>query len=945
MRPKTNIYPIVISICLVILLLSSRICFAEIDNFAYAHHKLIADVFAGEKTTKEVFGNPNLVTGDVTVQTTTGSVGLGSGPGWVFFIRDSSNLIPMNKLVMVTTSGKVTRKHIKGEPISFADFLRLAHPQNDLRTYTESITTIDDAYNRLINGLLGHTVGNRRIYVWPEKLEGQVTAENWSRAFVVGRGPGWLFFIDDNPAANWEHSCRFVLVTESGEILVTKSMTPPKEMAPFEELTAPQPPTSKNTADEELNNSRSRKEHAPKVGNLLGEPNTPAANRWAVIISGGYNQSNNHIRYWNDSSYFYTTLMAHGFLDDHVYVLISDGTNPAADRSDGTNSPADLDGDGDDDTQYSATKANITTVFNDLQGLLGVNDILYVFTTDHGGSDDTAPYDDPTVKLYLWGETITDDEFATEVNKVTTKATVCIFEQCFSGGMIDDLEASNRVLMSASRFWELSYAMGPSYHYDEFSYYLTYALANPSIADANSDGQVSMEEGYLYALAHDSYQSETLDSSGDNEGEHPSYYSNPWDLGRKISLSGYDDTVTSPVLGGYSQRQIVESFPSGGVDQGWSGDDTYWTYTLPFNFPYNGTNYSQIYISSNGIIYFENPSNDWSNSVDELKSSNAVAPLWDDLLVDSSSGDAIYITEDTYWVTIRWQAHTCRDARPVNVAAKLSSSGAIRFLYGSGNDHTSRISRRDKTIGISNGDDSNYHLCLRNGRPDLGNAQAIEYSPSVSSTKKVLYFSDLDLGDNPFPTALTQLGLNYIHTADFADFEARVNSGGYALVIALLQQYAPGLTRPSSLPNFASYLSGGGKAIFVDWYRQPTLAPYFGITFVGGPGFSDYTGCNDTSVTLTAPFLTSKVGNTLTLMNPGWYYFSVAMNLNSAKEAARYTNNGYVAIAYTPKTIINGPLKDTFQDFNKGIALAKAEISYLMKAGSLPAMLYLLLGQ
>jgi hypothetical protein len=48
----------------------------------------------------------------------------------------------------------------------------------------------------------------------------------------------------------------------------------------------------------------------------------------------------------------------------HIYVLIADGTNPAIDRKrlNGTydSSPLDLDGDGTNDIQYAATKANIT---------------------------------------------------------------------------------------------------------------------------------------------------------------------------------------------------------------------------------------------------------------------------------------------------------------------------------------------------------------------------------------------------------------------------------------------------------------------------------------------------------------------------------------------------------------------------------------------------------
>ena len=144
----------------------------------------------------------------------------------------------------------------------------------------------------------------------------------------------------------------------------------------------------------------------------------------------------------------------------------------------------------------------------------------------------------------------------------------------------------------------------PTYAYDEFSYYLTWALANPGSYDPNGDGKTSMEEAYLYSLAHDSRQLETLDGDGDNEGEHPSYYSDPWDLGRKISLKGYDGPVLPPRFGGYRQSQVCEAYPTGGVSQGWSGDDVSHSYTLPFSFPFFGQNYSTIYVSTNGLITF-----------------------------------------------------------------------------------------------------------------------------------------------------------------------------------------------------------------------------------------------------------------------------------------------------------------------------------------------------
>ena len=56
-------------------------------------------------------------------------------------------------------------------------------------------------------------------------------------------------------------------------------------------------------------------------------------------------------------------------------------------------------------------------------------------------------------------------------------------------------------------------------------------------------------------------------------------------------------------------------------------------------------------------------------------------------------------------------------------------NGNIRFYYGPGNDLTSRIAKRDKTIGISKGTGSIYLLALRNGQDYLGNALPIEFSP------------------------------------------------------------------------------------------------------------------------------------------------------------------------------------------------------------------------
>jgi hypothetical protein len=73
-----------------------------------------------------------------------------------------------------------------------------------------------------------------------------------------------------------------------------------------------------------------------------------------------------------------------------MFVICSDGTNPAPDNSSGGNSDPDLDGDGIDDIRYSASVSNIELVFSELSDLLTPSDFLFIYSTDHGGNGDIS---------------------------------------------------------------------------------------------------------------------------------------------------------------------------------------------------------------------------------------------------------------------------------------------------------------------------------------------------------------------------------------------------------------------------------------------------------------------------------------------------------------------------------------------------------------------------
>jgi len=681
---------------------------AEISSYAQARDRLEAQVIGDRSDVVEVMGNPAGMTGPVEVTAGTQRLRLGNGPGWLFAVRLNAGKNPLYLIAFVGRDASVDTHEAKAAPPGLT-----AAPRRIARQ-AAAVTSREAAYAVLLADLLGHSAAGRRIHAATAKVDGSsVAVPTWRGTITLSGGPGWLFFVDDVPKANWGHACRYVLVSEDGGLHVQKAQTPPNDMGAFTELTSWPEAAARFSMPE-------AKTSAAAAAPVLRQ-STPAANRYAVIISGGWNQWSNYPRYWNDCAFFFNTLKQYGFLDDNITVLFADGTDPAVDRPDGRSSPLDFDGDGVPDIRYSATKANITLVFNQLAATLGPNDILYIFTTDHGGAQDgnAAPYSTPDVVLYLWGEMITGDELAAEVNKVTAKAVAGIFEQCFSGGMVEKLAGTNRVVMSASRWWELSYAMGPDYTYDEFSYYVTAALADPATADTNADGTVTMEEAYLYALARDSHQSESLDSFLDNIGEHPSYRSDPWDLGRTLSLGGSDPAAPAPRLAGYVQTQTDEAFPTPSGSAIWSGDDATWNYTLPFPFLLAGQSHPTVTVSSNGILYFADPSISGKNSINGLAAARAIAPQWDDLITSVS------VTATSQHVTFVWQGVTYVDQRPVNMATRLFPDGSFTLYYGSGNDLSSRLPLRDKTIGMSTG--TVLHPALGNGVASLDAARALAF--------------------------------------------------------------------------------------------------------------------------------------------------------------------------------------------------------------------------
>jgi len=232
---------------------------------------------------------------------------------------------------------------------------------------------------------------------------------------------------------------------------------------------------------------------ATGTGALLGQ-------KYAVLLSGGVDAANNHARYLNDLTEIYWTLRnVYGYSPSNIFTLYADGTGPSW-------------------VTHSATKANVLSVFSMLQGAMTSSDELFMYVTNHGGQIVSGSNQ---AKIWLWNyESIADWEVANQVGLLPGGAEkYFVFEQCYSGGLVDNLAGSNRHIATAANWNEVSFACdgvndqgNGALTFDEFVLHWTAAVTGAypngwpllSNADTNFDGFISLDEAFFYARTWDS---------------------------------------------------------------------------------------------------------------------------------------------------------------------------------------------------------------------------------------------------------------------------------------------------------------------------------------------------------------------------------------------------------------------------------------------------------
>lgn len=232
---------------------------------------------------------------------------------------------------------------------------------------------------------------------------------------------------------------------------------------------------------------------------------------YAVLVNGGRNHLTNHERYWNDCAFIYRTLR-HTFHipKRNIIVLMSDGGAPYEDmlRADGMgylSSPDDLDGDGQPDVNYPATEKALSYILHSMSSRLNKNDHLFLYFIDHGGTYDGSEYS----YIWMWDDKrLNEYSLASQLSMFRVGSINILMGQCYSGGFVADLMNEGRVIATACSGSEQS-SKCPDRPYDEFVYHWTCAVngtdefGNPTYADINGDGEVSMKEAFQYASVHD----------------------------------------------------------------------------------------------------------------------------------------------------------------------------------------------------------------------------------------------------------------------------------------------------------------------------------------------------------------------------------------------------------------------------------------------------------
>ena len=227
----------------------------------------------------------------------------------------------------------------------------------------------------------------------------------------------------------------------------------------------------------------------------------------------------------------------------------------------------------------------------------------------------------------------------------------------------------------------------------------------------------------------------------------------------------------------------------------------------------------------------------------------------------------------------------------------------------------------------------------------VGIVLSLGLSVRTAEASPILYYNDFNVGgpgSDAMAAALVAVsGQHTVFTAGSAsEFATLIQGGTFQLGILFQQDSLGGSDWNNAFSALAAHVAAGGRAIVDDW--GDTLAPnHFQAGHISSFN-ATYTGAEDIfEATVTAPSLTFGITNPLNFFNPtsvnlnGWEVSTYGMNpTGGAVCGASFTvavnAPEQCAIVLGNRTIVNGFLADTFDNFGQGQQLYINEINSLL---------------
>ncbi|MCX6710173.1 MAG: caspase family protein [Candidatus Woesearchaeota archaeon] len=190
--------------------------------------------------------------------------------------------------------------------------------------------------------------------------------------------------------------------------------------------------------------------------------------KYAVILNGDPSE----LHFYNCST-SHSSLENMGFCKDNIFTL--------SEKPDSYFEEQDF-------SAFSGTKENFQRVSDLLSQITDDNDIVLFYLTGHGDRMGGRS------ALVLKDDYLFDIELKECIDKIDSRITIVVADQCYSGGFADELKNSSKSVIAISDT-DAVYQTDCKVFSDSF-----WKAFSGTSADSNSDSKVSLREAYDFAI-------------------------------------------------------------------------------------------------------------------------------------------------------------------------------------------------------------------------------------------------------------------------------------------------------------------------------------------------------------------------------------------------------------------------------------------------------------